>query len=401
MLSRRTLLGGGASAIGTAALGACASGPTAGPTGNSRLNWNYERLCEFGEVPIYGLAWSPDGEFIAANGAGDSLIGLWHVASKRQVWVLHKQRLPNSTRSLCFTLDGRYLITSEAGLTNRGGLSLVDVRTGKPVHSIDPPPGHLAPAGTDRGLIWGEEHWALSPDGKYLISTPTSNASSPSAAVYDAQDWSFKRIITLQNYAFRAFAFDPTRSGVVATQSIWFSRYDLDGPLAGKFKRDPDLAGVEFWDVGLGELIRYFPVHPGGVGALVFVPDSQILLTASGSYRFPSPPSVPSWLADPDNSEQIRAWDSNTGKKIRGFHSALDVPFDLAIDSTKRFVAALSLNRGLVIWDFRSGELLGREYPEGRRFLPPMLRIAFQPGTDLLAFARNNEIYVGSILRRT
>lgn len=391
MLSRRTMLGGSAALLGSV-VGGCGS-PLVGAghasgTGDSRLNWNYEKLGEIGRVALFGLAWSPDGEFIASSGVGGTIVCLWHVASKRRVWELHRlSQGMGSNRSLCFTTDGQYLITSAVTELEHGYLALVDAKTGAVVHSIDAPSGSIISSHRAGAF-------ALSPDGKYLASTPLA-VGHADLIVYDATNWTVKRTLPFENGTDRDFAFDPV-TGALATQTVWMPEIEAPYKPIGKFTRVPRTDGVEIWNLESGEIVQYFPAHPGSIHALRYAPGTQTLLTAAeGVFHQPDPahPEPP----DPNNSELVRAWDVNSGRRTKTFRGDLRETHDIAIDPSLKIVVCSSLHLGLVIWDYQSTELLGTQYNSFPDLL--MKNVAFSPDGSRLAFTSENAVYVGKPLK--
>jgi WD40 repeat protein len=84
--------------------------------------------------------WHPDGEMLATATRNGAIVQLWDIHSKEPLWELHK--VSDGSRSLTFSSNGKYLITSSALAQAEGpdvGFSLIDIETGRAEKNIDRP----------------------------------------------------------------------------------------------------------------------------------------------------------------------------------------------------------------------------------------------------------------------
>jgi WD40 repeat protein len=132
---------------------------------------------------VTGIAWSPDGHYLATSEDFDMIVKIWDTSDYHIVHTIKKVNLGDF--HLLFTADGKYLITSsqkEFDGKDRTAISVLDVATGENVKNVEGPNDpSLHP------LANMPHDFALSPDGKrlYVTFSPGDNL----AHIYDTTTW--------------------------------------------------------------------------------------------------------------------------------------------------------------------------------------------------------------------
>ncbi len=120
---------------------------------------------------VFSAVFSPDGNKLAAGGAGDFGIRVWDLASKRQLQVLkgHKENILN----LVFSPDGKYLVSG--GLDKRvliwdlgRGVQLTNLINISSLKIDEVPAQSSLLDKLGEGQLFGGSNVAFSPDGKML-----------------------------------------------------------------------------------------------------------------------------------------------------------------------------------------------------------------------------------------
>jgi WD40 repeat protein len=264
-----------------------------------------------GSGPIYSLALSPDGKWIASGGA-DRTVRIWNADTGEQVHYLTGH--DSAVTSVAFSPDGRQL--ASAGGLRRRGLFLWDVRTGQQSAPLQPCDGwvsavRFSPDGKSllaavgmgsrgKGLVaW----WDLAtskrrrgPDGRELAYPNNDGISS--IAISPNRRW-----VLVANYAMRIWdtksnrerkAFDDKRETPLFIRKAIFTRRG-SAILAG------GLDGVlGLWDVDTGTQIRQFSGHTQDICALA----------VSGDDR---------WAVSSGFDGTVRLWDLASGRELRRF----------------------------------------------------------------------------------
>jgi WD40 repeat protein len=132
---------------------------------------------------VTGIAWSPDGHYLATSENFDMIAKIWDTSDYHIVHTIKKINLGDFR--LLFTADGKFLITSsqkEFDGKDRTALSIVDVATGDDVRDVQGPHDpSLHPLNNQ------PNDFVLSPDGNFLYVT--FNAGDKLAHIYDTATW--------------------------------------------------------------------------------------------------------------------------------------------------------------------------------------------------------------------
>jgi eukaryotic-like serine/threonine-protein kinase len=259
---------------------------------------------------INTVAFSPDSRMMA-SGSGDHYargqpaeVKLWDVETGAQCTapLIH----PDQVLSLCFTPDGKTLITG----CSDGVLRFWNLTTLRTAPELLP--GH------PRTEAWSV---AFSRDGKTLVSSGDDHA----VRLWDAAG---KPGPVLQGHGSLvscvAFSPDGTR---IASGS--YGR--------GEKPRTDFTQTVKLWDADTGQLLRTFPGHKGDVRCIAFSPDGKILATGSRDHS-------------------IRLWNPETGEvlAILGGHDNDVVAVAFSPDG--KTLASASNDETVLLWDVASGK---------------------------------------------
>jgi WD40 repeat protein len=132
---------------------------------------------------VTGIAWSPDGHYLATSEKFDVIVKLWDTSDYHVVRTITK--VNQGDFHLLFTADGKYLIISsqkEFDGKDRTVVSIFDVATGDNVKNVEGPHDpSLHP------LSNLPNDFVLSPDGKFLYVT--FNVGDKLAHIYDTATW--------------------------------------------------------------------------------------------------------------------------------------------------------------------------------------------------------------------
>jgi WD40 repeat protein len=326
----------------------------------------YEPLTETGPAgtAVNAIAWSPDGELLATTTRGGTLVQLWDVKAKKNIWELQKG-IADQSLSLVFTLDGKHLIISSAlaGAERHGVvLSLVDVETGRVTKNIGRPEG-MEEAGVAR-------NWVLNATGTRLAVSFFTVEPIP-FPVYDTADWHAAAVIDSRA---RRFVFDPV-SGVLAANApaSWIGEKNTSSR-----RLDYSTAGIEIWDVDANRLLKKMPSY-GRIHT--YVPQSHVMvLTSLDPQRPPLQQITDISLLDSISETK------NTIMQFMGTAGLVAVNrdgfvFSALVTGSDMAVWRMSEDKSEVTWSRRL-ELTGAG------FSAPV----FNPKADLMAFAIENRL---------
>jgi WD40 repeat protein len=200
--------------------------------------------------------------------------------------------------SLAFSPDCRVL----ASIGSRGGLDLLDVRTGE----------SLGLLGDDCSS--GFVSVAYAPDG----STLAAGDQSGNVKFWDAGTGAALRTLHTNTGRINSVAFTP------------------NGTLLASGSSDK---AVRLWDVRTGILLHYLSGHTGSVTSVAFAPDGAFL--ASGS-----------------SDKTVRLWDVQSGTLMRVLSGHSDDVTSAALAPDGKTLASGSLDGTVRLWDLPTGTLL-------------------------------------------
>jgi len=278
-----------------------------------------------------GLAFSPDGRWIAAGNASDLVI--WDAATGTEQLRLADPGDPKLTLlSLAYSPDGRRIIAGYGSADYTmviGHARLWDAGTGEEL-------GGKIPGHPGRGILGV----AFSPDGREVAV-----ASGALVEVWGLD--TRNRVLSFRGHTgyVRAVAFSPD------------GRYLATGG-AGQT--------VRLWDRANGNEIRALYAHTSSVLALAFSPDSQWLISASGD-------------------KSLKLWEVASGRPLTTFHGHLDRVGCVAFSPNGRYFASGGADHALKLWNATSSPQLTFMGHDGWIFA-----LAFSPDGRCVASGASN-----------
>jgi WD40 repeat protein len=216
---------------------------------------------EWGPVPVYDVAFSPDGAYLV-TGVGNDTAVIWDLAAGQPVRTLsHPKKgaasvLENGVQSVAFSHEGTRLATAGAD----GEVKIWDADSGRDLTSL----GRLSLL----GFVYKVD---LSPDGVRLATV----SADGTPRVWDINSGQELFSLIGHNGTVRDVAFSP-EGALLATG---------------------DDATAQIWDAASGEKLRTLSGHMGPVWGVAFSPDGTALATASADGT-------------------ARVWDVSTGQQV-------------------------------------------------------------------------------------
>ncbi len=369
---------------------------------------------------IWYLAFSPDGEFLAA-GTGTGDIRFWDVGSNTP--MLTCKGHTECVTSIAFNINGSLLASSSGPdqtirlweVRNERCLKVLN-EPGNPACIAFSPNGNLLASGSEDGNIrlWevstGEclatlqghtnEVWSVSfsPDGRILAS------GGPDSTVRLWEVKSGKCISILRGHAnwVRSVAFSP--DGVLlasgsddSTVRLWEIKsgkcisilrghanwvrsvaFSPDGVLLASGSED---RCARLWEVSSGECVKILQGHTNWVRAVAFSPDGKLLASGSedrcvrlwevesgwclsvlqGHGHYPSSVAFSprgDVLASGGEDRNVRLWEVSTGRCLSVLSGHTGWVPAVAASSDGRFLASGGYDQTVRLWDTKSGECL-------------------------------------------
>jgi WD40 repeat protein len=242
---------------------------------------------------VLGVAYSPDGNYLASSGWHESAVRIWEVSTGKLVHTIAPQGRDAEVHAVAFSPDSKLLATGSSGrdFQRKGGVDtihLYDVASGKEVRKFRPggyPVIHLAFTG----------------NGKWLVSSAWGVRDSSPVEVWDVGTG--KRI--------RGFP------APQVNDNNWRESVPIaltpDGKVLATAGADNE---VVLWEMATGQKVRRLRGHKGPVTALAFAPDGHTL--ASGSqdttlllWRLAVPEDGKPAPRKPPGAKQLQAcWDA-------------------------------------------------------------------------------------------
>jgi len=246
------------------------------------------------EQYIDGLAFSPDGKFLASGGS-DGMVRLWRLpglkpaASVKAGWWV---------AGLAISPDGRWLA---AGGPDKA----------VPVWSLP----DLKESRAFQGNPEGVNGLAFAPDSRLLASAGRDNT----VRVWDVASGSLVKTLAGDSQPFKAVAFSPDGRRLAG---------------AGSTYTRPDYA-VRVWEVSTWKEERAFKGHRSDVECLAFTLDGTRLLSGHQNY--------------------VRIWDLAKGTELAPLRGRASTVADLAFSPDGRFLATAQIDGTARLWDLQAG----------------------------------------------
>jgi WD40 repeat protein len=352
------------------------------PSSQRNWEWHYlKRLCQShsmvftGKDPVVGLAFSPDGQWLAcggsdktvrvfdaatrteiaalrghtdfiwdvsfspdgqrlASGCDDGTIKVWEVATGQEAYMCQGHK--DIVKSVTFSPSGQWL----ASASHDGTVRFWDVRTGQAVGPIlrhpervtrvafSPDGSQLVSAGYDQAVrLWkvatgelvrtpepGVEAVAFSPDGWQLALADRDG----NVKIWDAATGVLEHRLSGHRGRVKSVSFSPSGQ--------WLASAGTDQT-------------VRMWDVASGQQLLILKGHTNEVNRVVFHPDG-------------------SWLASASSDGTVRAWSPTTAQDARVFQGPGSEVGSLAYSPDGSRLASTTRDRTVTIWDAATGQVI-------------------------------------------
>ena len=284
---------------------------------------------------IGAIAWSPDGERIAAGGQLHRALIIWDARTGARLLTLDKE--DGSITSVRWSGDGRYLAAGRmftAATRSRVAINVWDAQTGRRIHGLlGPDPSRPEANDVRSGAL------AFSPDSTLLAAGHLGAVSIHEVATG-------RKLSTARGHVSigKVAAFGPDSQLVVTS-----------GP-------GPDSV-IQVFDATSGGLVRVFSGGDQSPFALALRPDG--LEAASAGFQVP----------------EISVWDMESGRALRTLTGHAWPIRALEYSRDGRFLASAAPGGGVIVWDARTGARLSN-LPKATEYIDC---ISFSPDGRYLA----------------
>ncbi|WP_243397445.1 WD40 repeat domain-containing protein [Crocosphaera subtropica] len=327
---------------------------------------------------IHGLAFSPDGQRLAA-GDSQGKIRIFRVVDGQQILTLGTHRW--WTVSVSFSPDGQKLVSSSLDPT----VKLWDLQTGQCLHNLQ---GHSK-------YVWSVIY---SPDGRIIASASDdetiklwdSNTGQCLKTLTGHTDWVVGVAFSRDSQHLISGSYDnDIKLWDIATgkclktfqghqDAVWIVNFSSDGQTIFSSSCDKT---VKIWNVSTGECLKTLRGHAKEIKAMSVSPDGNTIV--SGCFE----PTVKLWdaktgkclntllghltgirtvafspdgqiVATGDNDQTIKLWKIKTGECLQTWQGYTNWMWSVAFSSDGRTVVSGGVDKILRLWDIQTGRCL-------------------------------------------
>jgi WD40 repeat protein/tRNA A-37 threonylcarbamoyl transferase component Bud32 len=267
-------------------------------------------------VAISSLAFHPEGKWLASAGgattaAGPGEVRIWDLTEGRE--LLSLPGLQDKVFTVAFSPDGKFLATAEGAYGKPGAVKVWEVTPSSP-------PG-CKELRTLRGHRAFVTCVAFAPDGRRLASVDTVSLAGPGTSggelkVWDTASWAEVLSVPGRPASFDRVVFSP------------------DGNHLAVECAD---AAVRIWDAATGKAVLAFRAHADDITCLAYGPDGQFLVSAS-------------------DDGTVRLWDPTSGQEIRTLRGDTGSLRTVALSPDGKRLAAGSYDGHVTIWEPATGQ---------------------------------------------
>jgi WD40 repeat protein len=321
---------------------------------------------------VLGVAWSPDGNRLAAYSQSGGLITIWSSDGQRLKEILRREGIPGYSNYFVFLAGGKVLLTAAAHSSpadSHIAFNLWEIDSGAVIRDVEGPE-------PDKIMQYNRPvAYAASADGQYVAFT-TYQANEP-VNLYATRDWSLVRRISVV---------DPETKRGLAT-SVAFSP---DGTLLG-------VSLAAFGKVLIVNLKHledapivlhvYASGYPVGINSLAFSPDGQYLATGSG-LRIDSQKVTESHELALEHAS-VKVWRVTDQNLVASFPGDLSNVKQLSWSPDSRFLAA-AMDDSVRL--YTPGEPWNNASVSG--FGEPVFSVQFSPKGHELAVASGSAVTI-------
>lgn len=239
------------------------------------------------------LDWSPDGKRLAVSGILNPYVKVFDVQNKKLVMTLKK--LAGGSHGLAYSPDGRFIAAGHSFTQMIKGVSVMiwDAKTGALVKSIIGPFPIDKPANSVTYL-------AFSPDGRYLAVgyMGDSQYAGDNIYLYDTNTWLPLRSFGAKENIDGGLLFSPD------------GRHIAHGTLGGE---------IRIWDVASGQLVRAIKAHPAyHIYAISYSPNGKWIAscTQRGATVINRDEATGKFIEPKGEYQNVRVWDTGSGNLV-------------------------------------------------------------------------------------